>query len=78
MCEASRVGDPCRFIVRSGPTAPEHSGQKDSKKAIIKLIYLAIQNAQTIWNGQIFGWAAIRQDLDIIFNNRLSTADTVD
>lgn len=53
-------------------------GSFNSEKAIIKLIYLAVQNAQTKWSGQIFGWAAIRQDLSINFNNRLSTADTVD
>lgn len=53
-------------------------GSFNSEKAIIKLIFLAVQNAQTKWNGQIFGWAAIRQDLSIIFNNRLSTTDTVD
>jgi hypothetical protein len=40
--------------------------------------FMAGQNTQTKWNGQIFGWAAIRQDLSIIFNKLLSTTETVD
>lgn len=47
-------------------------GAFNSEKAIIKLIYLAVQNAQTKWNGQIFNWSAIQQDLFINFNDRFN------
>lgn len=42
-----------------------------SKNALIKLIYLAIMNAHTIWNGQIYNWAAIRNDLNAYFSDRI-------
>lgn len=48
-------------------------GAFNSEKAILKLIYLAVQNAQTKWNGQIFNWSAIQQDLFINFNDRFNT-----
>lgn len=47
-------------------------GAFNSEKAIIKLIYLAVQNAHTRWNGQIFNWSSIRQDLSITFNDRFN------
>ena len=47
-------------------------GSFNSEKAIIKLVYLAVQNAQTKWDGQIFGWSSIQQDLHIIFKDRLN------
>ena len=42
-----------------------------SENAILKQVYLAIQNAQTRWNGQIFAWAAIRNDLNNYFGDRI-------
>lgn len=48
-------------------------GAFNSEKAILKLIYLAVQNAQTKWNGQIFNWSAIQQDLFINFDDRFNT-----
>lgn len=48
-------------------------GSFNSEKAILKLVYLAVQNAQTKWNGQIFNWAAIYQDLYINFKDRFNT-----
>jgi len=46
-------------------------GAFNSEKAILKLVYLAVQNAQTKWNGQIPNWSSIHQDLFTNFNNRL-------
>lgn len=51
-------------------------GAFNSEKAILKLIYLAVQNAQTKWNGTIFSWKTIRQELIFKFENRINT-DTV-
>jgi putative transposase len=51
-------------------------GAFNSEKAILKLIYLAVQNAQTKWNGTIFNWNTIRQELTIKFDERLND-DTV-
>ena len=45
-------------------------GAFSSENAILKQVYLAIQNAQTKWNGQIFAWAAIRNDLNNYFSDR--------
>lgn len=47
-------------------------GAFNSEKAILKLVYLAVQNAQSKWNGQIFAWPTIQQDLHIIFNDRFN------
>jgi transposase-like protein len=47
-------------------------GAFNSEKAIMKLIYLAVQNAQTKWDGQIFNWTIIRQELSITFNQRFN------
>ena len=46
-------------------------GAFPSENALIKLIYLAIMNAQTKWNGQIYSWAAIRNDLNAYFSDRI-------
>lgn len=46
-------------------------GAFSSENAILKQVYLAIQNAQTRWNGQIFAWAAIRCDLNHYFGDRI-------
>lgn len=48
-----------------------------SENAILKQVYLAIINAQTKWNGQIFAWAAIRNDLNVYFSDRIKGYDTV-
>jgi len=46
-------------------------GAFSSENAILKQIYLAIQNAQTRWSGQIFSWNAIRNDLNHYFSDRI-------
>lgn len=46
-------------------------GAFSSENAILKQVYLAIQNAQTRWNGQIYSWAAIRNDLNNYFGDRI-------
>jgi putative transposase len=46
-------------------------GAFSSENAILKQVYLAIQNAHTKWNGQIFAWAAIRNDLNHYFGDRI-------
>jgi putative transposase len=48
-----------------------------SEDAIVKQIYLATINATTRWNGLIFGWSAIRRDLNDYFKNRFSNTDTL-
>lgn len=46
-------------------------GAFSSENAILKQVYLAIQNAHTKWDGQIFAWAAIRNDLNNYFSERI-------
>lgn len=46
-------------------------GAFSSENAILKQIYLAIQNAQTKGSGQIFAWNAIRNDLNHYFSDRI-------
>lgn len=46
-------------------------GAFPSENALIKLIYLAIMNAHTKWNGQIYSWAPIRNDLNAYFSDRI-------
>ena len=48
-----------------------------SEEAIVKQIYLATINAQTRWNGSIFGWSSVRRDLKDYFSNRFLTNDTL-
>jgi putative transposase len=48
-----------------------------SEMAALKQIYLAILNAQTKWNGTIFGWPSIRRDLDQQYGERFYGNDTV-
>lgn len=48
-----------------------------SENAILKQVYLAIINAQTKWNGQIFAWSVIRNDLNMYFSDRIKGYDTV-
>jgi len=51
-------------------------GAFSSEDAIVKQIYLATINCNTKWQGQMFGWTAVRIDLNTYFGNRLSV-DTV-
>jgi transposase-like protein len=52
-------------------------GAFSSEDAILKQVYLAIQNAQTKWKGKIFNWNAINNQLNIYFAQRLNQNDTV-
>jgi transposase-like protein len=52
-------------------------GAFNSEDAIVKQIYLATMNAQTRWNGTIFGWSSIRRDLQAYFGERFETSDTL-
>lgn len=46
-------------------------GSYTSENAILKQVYLAIINAQTRWNGEIFAWNSIRNDLNHYFGERM-------
>lgn len=46
-------------------------GAFPSEDAIVKQIYLATINANTKWDGAMFGWAAVRRDLDLYFEGRI-------
>ena len=52
-------------------------GAFTSENAIVKQIYLATINAQTKWNGQMFGWSSVRMDLVDYFDNRFLDNDTL-
>jgi transposase-like protein len=52
-------------------------GAFNSENAIIKQIYLATINAQTKWNGTIFGWSSVRCDLNDYFGIRFFNPDTL-
>jgi transposase-like protein len=52
-------------------------GAFSSEDAIVKQIYLATINAQTKWNGTIFGWPSVRRDLEDYFCNRFFNPDTL-
>jgi putative transposase len=47
-------------------------GAFPSEDAIVKQIYLATINANTKWNGAMFGWSAVRCDLQVYFGDRFS------
>ena len=47
-------------------------GAFNSEGAILKQIYLATINCNTKWQGQIFAWTTIRNELFAYFGNRLS------
>lgn len=47
-------------------------GAFSSEDAIVKQIYLATINANTKWQGQMFGWTAVRQELDTYFKDRFN------
>lgn len=46
-------------------------GAFSSEDAIVKQIYLATMNAQTKWQGQMFGWNIVRNELNQYFGERL-------
>lgn len=48
-----------------------------SEDAIVKQIYLATINAQTKWNGTMFGWSTVRRDLEDYFGTRINKPDTL-
>jgi len=52
-------------------------GAFSSEDAIVKQIYLATVNANTKWNGSMFGWSLVRRDLHAYFGERFLTADTL-
>jgi len=52
-------------------------GAFTSEDAIVKQIYLTTINANTKWQGQMFGWSAVRNDLNTYFGKRLFNPDTV-
>jgi transposase-like protein len=52
-------------------------GAFSSEDAIVKQIYLATINANTKWQGQMFGWAAVRTELTLKFGDRLKNNDTL-
>lgn len=52
-------------------------GAFSSEDAIVKQIYLATINANTKWEGQMFGWSIVRNDLNQYFGDRLIKNDTL-
>lgn len=52
-------------------------GAFSSEDAIVKQIYLATINANTKWQGQMFGWASVRTELTLKFGDRLKNNDTL-
>lgn len=52
-------------------------GAFSSEDAIVKQIYLATINANTKWQGQMFGWPIVRTELNIYFGERLLKNDTL-
>jgi hypothetical protein len=56
---------------------PTTKGAFVSEDAIVKQIYLATINAQTRWNGTMFGWSIVRRDLEDYFGTRINNPDTL-
>lgn len=52
-------------------------GAFSSEDAIVKQIYLATINANTRWQGQMFGWPTVRNELNLKFGERLTKNDTL-
>ncbi len=52
-------------------------GAFTSENAIAKQIYLATINAETRWNGRMFAWSSVRNDLADYFETRFLTDDTL-
>lgn len=57
--------------------ATKTKGAFVSEDAIVKQIYLATINAQTKWNGTMFGWSTVRRDLEEYFGTRINNPDTL-
>jgi transposase-like protein len=57
--------------------ATKTKGAFVSEDAIVKQIYLATINAQTRWNGTMFGWSTVRRDLEDYFGARINNPDTL-
>jgi putative transposase len=57
--------------------ATKTKGAFVSEDAIVKQIYLATINAQTKWNGTMFGWSTVRRDLEEYFGPRINNPDTL-
>src|SRR5215204_1381499 len=53
-------------------------GAFSSENAIVKQIYLATINANTKWQGQMFGWPTVRMELINYFGERLLKNDTLE
>ena len=47
-------------------------GAFSSEDAIVKQIYLATINANTKWEGQMYGWTAVRNELNQFFGDRIN------
>lgn len=47
-------------------------GAFSSEDAIVKQIYLATLNANTKWQGAMFGWNTVRNELTLMFGDRLT------
>jgi hypothetical protein len=56
---------------------PTTKGAFVSEDAIVKQINLATINAQTRWNGTMFGWSIVRRDLEDYFGTRINNPDTL-
>lgn len=52
-------------------------GAFSSEDAIVKQIYLATVNANIKWQGQMYGWKTVRNELNTYFGDRLLNVDTV-
>lgn len=52
-------------------------GAFSTEDAIVKQIYLATINANTKWRGTMFGWNAVRNELNHYFKERLNKNDTL-
>jgi transposase-like protein len=52
-------------------------GAFTSEKAILKVIYLAVDNAETKWQGQMYRWPSVRNDLAEMFGKRFTNPDTL-
>ena len=57
--------------------ATKTNGAFVSEDVIVKQIYLVTINAQTRWNGTMFGWSTVRRDLEDYFGTRINNPDTL-
>jgi putative transposase len=57
--------------------ATKTNGAFVSEDVIVKQIYLVTINAQTRWNGTMFGWSIVRRDLEDYFGTRINNPDTL-